>query len=89
MDIKQGDNSFYIEQNGETVAKITYQYENDTIIIANSTYVDPSLRGQGIARKLLDHLVEHARANKLKIRPLCSYVVAAFDKNGRYDDVKV
>ncbi len=89
MDIKHGDNFFFIEKNGETIAKISYQFENDDIIIANSTYVDPSLRGQGIAKKLLDRLVEYARENNLKIRPLCSYVVDAFERNGQYDDVKV
>ena len=55
--------------------------------MANSTFVDPSLRGQGIAKRLLDKLADFARENDLKIRPLCSYVVKAFEKSKEYGDV--
>ena len=88
MEIKHEHGRFYIDDNnGETIAHITYQHENDATLIANSTFVDPSLRGQGIAQKLLDKLVGYARENNLKIRPLCSYVVKAFDQSDAYDDV--
>ncbi len=90
MEIKQGDQQFYVKNDqGKKIASITYQQENDDIIVANSTYVDPSLRGQGVAKKLLDRLAEHAREHNLQIRPLCSYVVKAFEAYSQYDDVKI
>ncbi len=90
MNIHSGDNVFYItDKNGEKIAHITYQIESDEVIIANSTFVDPSLRGQGVAKLLLDRLANHARENNLKIRPLCSYVVKAFERYDEYSDIKL
>ncbi|MFW6298084.1 MAG: GNAT family N-acetyltransferase [Bacillota bacterium] len=90
MNIKKGDKSFYIEnENHERIAFIEYSFENETTLLANSTFVDPSLRGQGIAAKLLKRLADYARENGYKIRPLCSYVVQAFEQSDAYDDLKV
>lgn len=90
MTIKKGDRSFYVEnENHERIAYIEYSFDNETTLIANSTYVNPSLRGQGIARKLLDRLANYARDNNYRIRPLCSYVVHAFEQSDEYDDVKI
>ncbi len=90
MEIIKKDHAFVIEdEHGKIIASISYQVESDDVIVANSTFVDPVLRGQGIARKLLDRLAEHARENNLKIRPLCSYVVNAFEKYDDYQDVQL
>jgi len=40
--------------------------------------VDPSLRGQGIAEKLVDAMVEEMKEQNKKIKPTCSYVVKLF-----------
>ena len=58
----------YVKRNeqGEVIAEITFQPTADpAIVIANHTYVSPVLRGQGVAEKLLDHLVsEMAKESK-------------------------
>ena len=88
MTIKTGVRAFYVGEDQQAPdAIITYAEENETTIIANGTYVDPSLRGQQVARKLLDRLVEHARENNLKIRPTCSYVVKMFERDKSFSDV--
>ncbi len=90
MDIVQKDNGFYMEnEDGLNVAFITYQYESDDIIVANHTFVDESLRGQGVAKELLDRLADFARENNLKVRPLCSYVVKAFNTYNNYEDIAI
>ncbi len=90
MEIKQGENRFYIEnENNEAVGEITFEKEDENTIVAKSTFVDPSLRGQGIAKKLLDRLADYARKNNLKIRPSCSYVVKAFEQSDEYNDIAV
>jgi len=88
LKIKQDENRFYIPGKEGALAHITFRPEDDKTIIAESTFVAPSMRGQGIAKKLLDHLAEHARKNGLKIRPLCSYVVTAFEEHEEYKDVQ-
>lgn len=40
------------------------------------TGVAPALEGRGIAGELVQALLDHARLNDLKVRPLCSYARA-------------
>lgn len=88
MEFEKIDNG-YVKRNeqGEVIAEITFQPTADAkVVVADHTYVDPVLRGQGVAEKLLDHLVaEMAKENK-KIKAQCSYVVAKFEKEAdKYD----
>ena len=39
-----------------------------------NTQVHPSLQGRGMAAELVEAALAHARANGLKVNPLCSYV---------------
>jgi predicted GNAT family acetyltransferase len=45
----------------------------DGVIVVTHTEVPPSLGGRGIAGELVQALLDHARAQGLKVRPLCSY----------------
>lgn len=65
---------------GKEVGLCEY-YEKDGKWVLNHTVVDPSMKGQGIAGKLLDCVLEHAREKKVKVVPECSYVAHAFEKN--------
>ncbi|GAM96425.1 bsr4721 [alpha proteobacterium U9-1i] len=47
----------------------------------------PALRGRGHAAKLMDAIVTHARENKLKLQPLCSYAVAYLQRRRDVSDV--
>lgn len=88
MEIKKGKNKFYIGETEEKmIARITWKNGGDKIIVVDHTIVDPSLRGQGIAGKLLDKVVTMAREENLKIVPVCSYVVSKMKRTNEYDDV--
>lgn len=52
------------------------------------TNVDKEYGGQGIAAKLVECVVDNARKQKIKIQPVCTYAVKAFEKNPEYSDVK-
>ena len=85
----RGENqgAFEHELNGERVAEITWT-TRDGVMHMDHTYVSDVLRGQGVAKKLLDTAANYARENNLKMNAICSYVVAAFEKSDAYDDVK-
>jgi uncharacterized protein len=88
VEIKKGQQQFYIgDREDVAIARITFEWETEHVIVANHTYVDEALRGQQVAKKLLDVLVSYARENNLKIRPLCSYVVKAFERYEEYQDI--
>lgn len=79
---------FYMESNGETVAKISFVNLNDTTIDVNHTFVDERLRGQGIAGKLFEQIIKYAREENKKIVPTCSYVKAKMERNvTKYKDI--
>lgn len=78
---------FYIEQEGQRRAEITYQQRDAHTIVADHTWVDPALRGEGVARKMLDVLVDFAREHQFKIIPQCSYVAVMFKRDQSLKDV--
>lgn len=86
--IKEANAFRHYNADGTMDAEITYEKEGNTLI-ANHTFVDPSLRGQGIAKKIVDKLADFARQNGQKIHPTCPYVVKLFEKYTDYDDVKI
>lgn len=75
------------EQHGERVAEITWVLR-DGVMNMDHTYVSDVLRGQGVAKKLLDAAANYARENNFKMNAICSYVVSAFEKSSAYDDIK-
>lgn len=58
-----------------------------TRVIADHTYVPDSMRGQGIAARLVDALIAKARSDQWAIVPQCSYVVTAFKRHPDWSDV--
>lgn len=79
--------AFLNEQAGEKLAEITWQ-QNGSVMVMDHTYVSDKLRGQGVAKQLLDQAASYARENGYKMKAVCSYVVAAFEKSDAYNDVK-
>ncbi|WP_180133867.1 MULTISPECIES: GNAT family N-acetyltransferase [unclassified Acinetobacter] len=79
---------FQLNAEGERLAEMSYLWRDEHSIVANHTWVDDSLRGQGVARVLLDHLVEFAREKHLKIIPTCSYVDVMFRRDKTLADVQ-
>ena len=79
--------AFLNEQAGEKLAEITWQ-QYGSVMVMDHTYVSDKLRGQGVAKQLLDQAAAYARENGYKMEAVCSYVVAAFEKSDAYNDVK-
>ncbi|KAA8433333.1 GNAT family N-acetyltransferase [Weissella sagaensis] len=48
------------------------------------TYVDPSLRGQGIAGQLLAEVVNRAKEADVQLKPVCTYARQAFFRHEEY-----
>lgn len=90
MEFTKGENRFYKEDDdGKLLAEITYKPLDDNTVDADSTFVDPSLRGQGVAEKLVDRLVEEMEKEDKKIHPTCPYVVKLFErKEEKYKNIK-
>ena len=46
------------------------------VLTITHTYVPPALEGRGIAARLTQAVLDHARARQLKVVPVCSYARA-------------
>lgn len=88
MNFKNENNTIYAYIDNQEAGHISYQHEDNNIIAATHTFIDPSMRGKNIAGALLKELVQFAQQNNLKIRPVCSYVVAKFAQNGKYNSIQ-
>ena len=82
-----GGGTFVIEEDGKTVAELTYSMRGD-VVVADHTFVDPSHRGGNFGTRLVDSLAAWARSENRKILPMCSYVRGTFDRKPEYQDVR-
>lgn len=87
MDFKIEKNRIYAtDPEGNVVAEVTFPTENGVSII-DHTFVDPSLRGEGIAGKLVKLAADKILAEGNKIAATCSYAVAWFKRHPEYHPV--
>ncbi len=88
MEFKYEKSRIYMEnEQGETIAEVTFPEVSQNKVNVNHTYVDRSLRGQGVADKLLKALAEDLKKNNKKAVASCSYAVDWFEKHPEYEDV--
>jgi predicted GNAT family acetyltransferase len=78
---------FFVEENGERLAEMTYTMSGPSKMIIDHTEVSKKLAGKGIGKQLVTKGVEYARENKMKILPLCSFAKALFEKVPEFADV--
>jgi len=71
---------FVLSKEAERVGELTYTLAGSVLTIRH-TGVDPSLRGHGAARQLLDAAIAFARAQGYKVAPRCSYASAVFERS--------
>jgi len=88
MEFKYEADKIYLEnENGKCIAEVTFPLISENEVNVNHTYVDGSLRGQGIADKLLTALVHNLKKTHKKAIATCPYAVDWFEKHPEYKDV--
>lgn len=92
MEIQQQEHNskgaFFIDQDGEWVAEMTYVRNPPALMIIDHTEVDGKLGGQGVGSDLVAAAVKFARDNGVKIVPLCPFAKKVFDNTPDYADVR-
>lgn len=73
-------------QEDKVVGKIEFVKDNNELTITH-TIVNPLFRGQGIAKVLMEKVIELSKEKGLKIIPVCSYAVSYFEKNPEYKEL--
>ena len=65
---------------------ITYRRFPDGVVLQH-TEVPTALEGKGLAAKLTRTALDFARANHLRVVPLCPYVSSFLRRHGEYQDL--
>ena len=82
MEFIKEDNRIYSKnEKGEIVSEITYQEIEKGRYNIDHTFVDESLRGQGIAQKLVEMAIEEIKKKNGKVEATCSYAKHYLEKN--------
>jgi predicted GNAT family acetyltransferase len=80
--------AFYIEGEARRLAELTFSLRGEgRVAVLVHTEVDASLRGQGIARKLVEAAVGWAREQHIKLVPVCPFAKAVFAREPAFGDV--
>lgn len=88
MEFQKEHNRIYLQdENGRLVAEVTFPKASENIVEISRTFVDESLRGQGIAGKLILATANTLREDGRKVVPTCSYAKKWFEKNPEYQDI--
>jgi len=83
-----GKGMFYIEDEGEIVAELTYTLKDNQIMTIDHTETDPKYSGEGLASSLVKHSVDFAKEKEIKIDPLCAYAAKQFERHEEYREVQ-
>ena len=80
---------FYVEGEKEPLAKMVYTMPSPEKMIIEHTEVSEELKGQNVGFQLVKTAVEYARANNIKIIPLCPFANSVFKRKPEFADVLV
>ena len=81
--ITEKDRIYATDSSGKIIAEVTFHTE-DGVSTIDHTFVDPSLRGQGVAGKLVKLAADHILVEGNQIAAICSYAVAWFKRHPEY-----
>lgn len=85
--IQEKNRIYLTNDDGVMIAEITFPDIDERTVDINHTFVDNSLRGQGIAGELVEAAVVKLKEENKKIVPTCPYVVNWFKKNVEYTEI--
>ena len=68
------------------LSKLDYIQDGKNFVITH-VGVYPELRGQGVAGKITERALEYAKANSLRVIPMCSYAASYIRRNPQYADL--
>ncbi len=67
---------YSVDENNELMAEATFSFKEDGEVDLDYTYVNPALRGQGIAGEMMEVVAAYLKEKGLKASATCSYANA-------------
>lgn len=86
MDIKHSENKFTIVKGSEELGLLSY-VPSGNVLTVKHTEVSDQLEGQGMGKKLVEHVVNYARQEGKCIDPQCPFANDIIKKTPEFQDV--
>ena len=81
MEFRKEDNRIFLkDENEKIIAEIEFEEIEKGIFNIYHTFVDESLRGKGIASKLVQEAVNEIKSRNGKVQATCSYAKKWLEK---------
>lgn len=87
LELTENKGRFYIKEQNQTLAEMTFVFVGNERIIIDHTEVTPGNNGKSFGKIMVSKAVDFARENNLKIIPLCPFAKSVFEKTSDYNDV--
>lgn len=88
MNFKQDENRIFLtDPEGKTIAEVRIPEKEPGVRDIERTFVDDSLRGQGIADQLLHAVVDRLQQEEKKAILSCSYAVKWFGNHPEHENL--
>lgn len=78
---------FILKRDGKQAGKMTYSKMGNKKIIIDHTEVEEPFKNTGAGRALVEHGVQWARENDIKVLPLCPFAKNLIDRDPDLQDV--
>lgn len=78
---------FLTDEQNKLLAEVTFDTLSDTSVDITHTFVDDSLRGQGMAGKIMAATAEYLKQQQKQIKCTCSYAQHWFAKHEEYQNI--
>ncbi len=89
MQYRAIDNQITVVEDDRVLGEITFPVCGPETVVIDHTWVDPSLRGQGVAGQLVKRAADALRSTGCKARVTCSYARNWFERHPEEADVLV
>ena len=86
MEFQREPGRIYAEEEGRVIAEVTFP-DRDGAADIDHTFVDDTLRGQGVAGQLLRAAADQIRAEGKRARATCSYAEIWFERHPEEADL--
>ncbi|NVD08553.1 N-acetyltransferase [Vibrio sp. JPW-9-11-11] len=85
--LDQQNSQFRVHLEDEYYATVTFVVKEDVYVIT-ATQVPEALRGRGFGRVMMEALLTELEQMKVKVEPVCSYVVHYLERHPEWAHLK-
>lgn len=86
-DADESSGEFQLFVSGRRVGELTWKRLDPSTVDFNHTWVSKTVRGRGLAGRLVDTAALWARNHAQAVIPSCPYVLRVFDESSAYEDI--